>query len=140
MLRTANIWRFVTIVMVLASVAGCATGGAGTPVQIAAADMPKLEGTWQGSASLPGMGGQFGTLTIAPGGKTYQLSGGSITAGGTIEIKDGVLVTTNTSTSGLPPEKRTSQAVLTERGSVWVLTGYGQSDRGPFSYEFTKSK
>jgi hypothetical protein len=138
-MRGGSIVTVLTLGLVLLAAAGCATGGAGTPISITQQDLSKLAGTWQGSGSMPQAGGQFGTLTIRPDG-TYDLRAGAITAAGTIQVREGVLVTTNTSTSGLPPEKRVSQAVLTERNGQWVLTGFGHSDRGPFSYEFVRTK
>jgi hypothetical protein len=129
----------VTIVGLGAAVAGCATGGASTPRLVAAQDLPKLAGGWQGNASGPTGGGMPATLTIKPDG-TYEMRVGAFSSTGVLEARDGRLTTRSTSTTGVPQSTRVSEAVLVERADRWVLTGYGQSDRGPFSYEMSRPK
>jgi len=139
--KAAKIWTLVTLVMVMAAMAGCGTTGvaAGTPVSMTQADIARLAGTWQGAASMASTQMEHGTLIIRPDGG-YEIRAGALVATGTSVVRDGVIYTTNTSTSGLPPEKRTSQAVLTERDGTYVLTGWGNTDRGPFSYIFSRPK
>jgi hypothetical protein len=125
--------------LVAVAMAGCATAGAvGTPMTVQPADLPKLAGGWQGTASSGLTGSnQPASLTIKPD-NTYEMRVGAFTATGTVQAKDGRLLVTNTTTTGIPPERRVSDAVVTRRDGRWFITGYGHSDRGPFSYELSK--
>ena len=138
-LKTRSVWALLVVGAVLVALAGCATTTTSTPMVIGANDVAKLAGSWQGRASGPSSAGYPATLSIKPDG-TYELAAGSFTSAGTLAVKDGRLIATNTSSSGIPPEKRVSEAVLTERGEQMVLTGWGHSTWGPFSYELSRQK
>src|SRR5687767_2909509 len=123
LLSARAVRTLVTIAALAASIAGCATGGTSTPRVLTSQDVPKLAGGWQGHASGPTGGGLPATLTIRPDG-TYEIRVGAFVGTGTMEARDGRLVTTSLTTSGLPQNRRVSEAVLVERDDRWVLTGY----------------
>jgi hypothetical protein len=131
---------FLAFALLGVAMSGCAsTADVGTPMAVGPDDVRKLAGPWQGYVSGTSGGGHPATLTIKPDG-TYDIRGGAFSASGVMQAQDGRLIVTNTATSGIPPEKRVSEAVVTAREGRWVITGHGHSDRGPFSYELIRAK
>lgn len=139
MTRLSTIETLGMIGLVVSAFVGCATGGASTPRAVDAADVPRLAGGWQGYAASASGQQHTALITINRDG-TYYGQFGAFTTSGTVQARDGRLVITATATSGIPADKRVSEAVLTERADRWVITGYGHTDGGPFSYEVSRQK
>ena len=128
-------------VLVAALALGCASTGPSKTV--GPNDLPSLAGRWDGTLTLPSGRSERGTMTLSPGGE-YVVMAGSFSAGGQAHVREGGLLFVNATTTGgggAVTGPRVSSATLSQRpdGSL-VLTGYGHSGTGPFSYELVRSR
>ncbi|HEY7364998.1 MAG TPA: hypothetical protein VIE37_12905 [Methylomirabilota bacterium] len=133
---------FLTMIttVVAVSLLGCAAMEKPKPRTIQPGDLKTLAGVWDGYVIGPGGSSERGELTINPDG-TYMSRMGAFSATGVVRVVDGTLVAeSKTTTGGVSIGPRQSTMMLGEQGGTLVLTGRGQSQAGPFSFEVKKRK
>jgi hypothetical protein len=122
------------------SMLGCAALEKPKPRTIQPGDLKSLAGAWDGYVIGPGGSSERGELTINPDG-TYGARMGAFSSTGVLRVVDGMLVAeSKTTTGGASIGPRQSTMMLGEQGGTLVLTGRGQSQAGPFSFEVKKRK
>ena len=132
-------WLLIAVFTVAAL--GCAGATSGTSRTIGPNDLPSLAGRWVGTITLPSGSSETGTWDLTPAGD-YTTRAGAFSATGKAQVKDGALLLTTTQQSGgQMTGTRTSTATLSETADgKMVLTGRGQAESGPFSFQVTKQK
>jgi hypothetical protein len=137
--KAFQLWIALTMV----AISGCASSTQ-SAMSLTAVDLPRLAGTWQGTASGAQGLSQPITMRLAADG-TYSTEGGVFTARGTAQVKDGKLVLTPaTTTGGQAASGQVATASLVERREpsqvIQVLAGSGANSAGPFSFEVSRPK
>jgi len=92
----------------------------------------KWDGWWIGGNSSPA------EVTINPDG-TYVSRLGAVSGTGTFRIVNGVILTEgHLSGARAPLSDRTATVTLVQKDGAAVLTGYGRTSDGPYSFTLTK--
>ncbi len=135
------------VVLVTVFAFGCARSstpqaGSNDPsALVGSRDMPSLAGRWVGNIyTFRNEKSTAGIWDLTPSGDYTTWASGFTATGKAAAMNDGNLVLTNTSTTrGTSTAPGTGKASLSRRSDgVLVLTGYGQSDFGPFTFVMTR--